>query len=648
MKKALFAFVFSLFFGQLCHGQGACFFMGGPQLDFDGCTVFTIQSPPPGATVGLSAGMSLMIGGDFMVTGQMTGDTGAVVSGSTSFPCTHIYGGQGWFNVGALYSPGIHFVNVKFTYCAPPYNGLTAGTGKIVVIVNPVNPATNPPPVCGAVMIDPVKSGLVVNNAVTSDEQGIGGASSPVYVQGASADGVTQVIVAVRTQNLGDSVQINLMNDAGSPSNSTDQDGGLMPIGGSVTNLSNNVPATADVMTPFGPAAFAVYRGPTNFARDAQSFPQDYSTNERFVRLQTICLTSGGQPSNPSNNSVTVFRPPVAFVHGLWSNPNEAWSAFKPPSNSPNQTLWGDSPVGVQNPSYSIEKYTVDYSQQYGVTSTAPQYSPAVNQVSGNALGFSFNAPLALTQLQNAIASFANGHFIAAVQGDVVAHSMGGDIARFMGGLPNFLTQNPYGTSPVHKLITIGTPHQGTPLAGMLLPNGANDPNHCVRAILAHRANNYSFQSVTIGSNTASGAVGDFSAAPNNLPVSVPFPIAYLAGKTDFNINLNGLGDTVGGQAIYWICGGVFDDPVAQALTQGNWDQQIFGGADNDGIVPVTSQLNGFSSTIGSINTLPGVIHSPGIEKLGFNAPTELDPTSGIPDAVVNLLNEPSNGVDFH
>jgi hypothetical protein len=43
-----------------------------------------------------------------------------------------------------------------------------------------------------------------------------------------------------------------------------------------------------------------------------------------------------------------------------------------------------------------------------------------------------------------------------------------------------------------------------------------------------------------------------------------------------------------------------------------------------------------------------GVIHSPGIELLGFNPPSELDSSSGIPDAVVNLLNEAINGADFH
>lgn len=55
---------------------------------------------------------------------------------------------------------------------------------------------------------------------------------------------------------------------------------------------------------------------------------------------------------------------------------------------------------------------------------------------------------------------------MAVVQADVVAHSMGGDIARVMPTVTGFANQTNYGLGPVHKLITIGTPHQGSPLAG--------------------------------------------------------------------------------------------------------------------------------------------------------------------------------------
>jgi triacylglycerol esterase/lipase EstA (alpha/beta hydrolase family) len=55
---------------------------------------------------------------------------------------------------------------------------------------------------------------------------------------------------------------------------------------------------------------------------------------------------------------------------------------------------------------------------------------------------------------------------VAAVQADVVAHSMGGDVARTMPTLATFTGQSTYGLGPVHKLITIGTPHRGNSVGG--------------------------------------------------------------------------------------------------------------------------------------------------------------------------------------
>jgi hypothetical protein len=70
----------------------------------------------------------------------------------------------------------------------------------------------------------------------------------------------------------------------------------------------------------------------------------------------------------------------------------------------------------------------------------------------------------------------------------------------------------------------------------------------------------------------------------------------------------------------------------------------VFSGEPNDAIVPVSSQLNGTSSTL----IVPSTIHSGGIENLDFLGPTELETSSGIPDMIVNLLNEATSCSDFH
>ena len=646
MKKNLFPAMFVLLFlGQYSRAQnGGCFFMGGPVLDSLGCSTIVVGSPGTGGIVGIYTGISSAAGGPnvYLASGQVTGDVGQVVSGATSVPCQSIQTDTDPISFGSIFAPGVHTLQVKYTNCQFPEN---SWFGRLTLVVLPPNPATNPPPPCTPVMIDPVKSNLLQGSAVTSNEGSIlslNPTTPPVPVQGVTADGISQAIVAIATANVGDSVQLNLINDANSPSSSSAQDGGLTTIGGSVNSLSNSVSLVAETTTSIGPTAFAIYRAPTNYARGSQNFPQDNTTAQRAVSLQTICLSSGGSPSNPTNTEVTVMRPPLVLLHGIWADWS-AWDNFAPSSGTNESELWS-----LLIPGTNV--FPINYGQDVNnVTSTTPSYFPLPQTVKGSSLGFSYNAQqTVLPVMVNDISTFATFFDVAAVQADVVAHSMGGDIARVMGGLPNFLSQNTYGLGPVDKLITVGTPHAGTPLAGMLLPSAGQDPNGCVRALLAHGGNDYSFQSVTIGSNPpVSGAVGDLIDAPSDLPAIPPFKMAFLAGSTSPNINLTGLGNSGSGYVISSICGAVFRDPLGQALTENDWNQAVFGsGVANDGVVPVSSQLNGVDSS--ETNTLPGVIHSAGIEPLGFSPPAELDPASGIPAAAVDLLNEAPSGSDYH
>ena len=650
MKSILFAaFVALIFFSQHSHAQFICFEAGTITAEIPGgenCALFTVvqAQQPGGQAVGVVADLTqnqngLQVPFNFPVAASLGGDLGQPINDGTAITsqqCQNAY----QLRINTIYQPGAHTVNAHFNRC--DQYGPAHFDAQVTIYVQAPIPSATPP--CGATLIDPVRSNLVRGSAITTNPALLGNPSNTTAA-GVSADGVAELVVGIPTQNVGDSVQVTVINDANSPSVSSDQDGGLFKPEDNVSSLANNVSIVAKD-TPSGPTAFAIYRTPTNFARGSQSYPLDYTTNLRLVKLQTICLPSGGQPSDPKSAVVEVFRPPVILVHGLWSNPRDAWSNFVPVTPQ-NITLWGENALSVQNPANSLEKYPINYSGSVNnVTSTVPSYSWSPSTVSGSALGFSFNAPNVLSQTQGAIASFAGGHNIAAVQADVVAHSMGGDISRAIVVVSNFLTQNNYGLGPVHKLITIGTPHLGTPLAGMLLPSGGQDPNGCVRAMLAHISDKYSFQSVTIGSNPpVSGAVGDLSAAPSNLPATEPFPVAYLAGSTNPG-NLSGVGHNVSGSVLSITCGD-FNDPLALDLQPPSWNN-VFGGVANDGIVPVTSQLNSPIVTSSAANTFPGVIHSPGILDLGFSPPSELDPSSGIPDAVVNLLNEAPNGSDFH
>jgi hypothetical protein len=195
-------FLFAAFLALLFHGQysgatdGGCFYVGGPLLDRYGCSIVVSFA----SGVEIEAGISGVFGFQFEASGQVTGNFGTVTSGSTSSPCQ-------WFDSGAPgapirfaanLAPGVHPLTVTFTGCGVesmdgPY------MGKVILLVLPPNPATNPPPTCGAVLIDPVKSSLLQGPAITINEGSILNPNPlmpPVSVQGVSADGVTQAIVA--------------------------------------------------------------------------------------------------------------------------------------------------------------------------------------------------------------------------------------------------------------------------------------------------------------------------------------------------------------------------------------------------------------------------------------------------------------------
>lgn len=145
-----------------------------------------------------------------------------------------------------------------------------------------------------------------------------------------------------------------------------------------------------------------------------------------------------------------------------------------------------------------------------------------------------------------------------------------------------------------------------------------------------------SLQTATINGAPVSGAVGDLTTGVSG---TQPFPIAYI-GATTSAANLGGLNCTFcNAQLIRLRCP---LDTLALLLHPTTWDQ-VFDSATNDGIVTLTSQLNSKSSTL----VHAGVIHSSGLKDLDFNPPTELDPGSGIPGDLINLLNEAINGSDF-
>lgn len=280
----------------------------------------------------------------------------------------------------------------------------------------------------------------------------------------------------------------------------------------------------------------------------------------------------------------------MVLVHGLWGNSND-WIDFSPSVPDESQ-LWSQLEITPGD-----QVFWADYSTPVAVGSTTPPFSN-LTQVSGSALGFEYNAPIVLNQILKWISTYASNLNVAASQADVIAHSMGGNVARTM-AVPNepwtFLTNGTYGIGPIEKLITIGTPHLGSPLATQLLPTGSSDPNSCVREVLGH-GGDVALQVANVGNARVNGGVNDLvgdgqdTSGLSELLQSLraaqstqPFPMAYLSG-TESAGNLAGLSscDVSGctAAAINSICGTLFHDPLGNSFTSDKWPF-VFGANTN-------------------------------------------------------------------
>lgn len=464
-------------------------------------------------------------------------------------------------------------------------------------------------------LLDPVPA-LLSGSQVTTNYNTL--ATQGRAVEGVDADGVTELVVRWPATAAGLQFTATLLNDQGKRSTSANNDGALAPIGS--TSFTQSLLRVTSVSTSAGPMAFFLYRAPVDFPRPSG---HDAGSTSRIVTLQIV------QNSTTSDTTVTILRPPVVLVHGLWGQPAD-WDTFTP--------FISDA---------RFEEFRADYSQSIGteLTSYTPSY-PAGDQgtiqalATAASLGFSYNAPTVLNEVTSDVGSFdtgvnPRGLAVAGVQADFVVHSMGGDVTRWLVQESNFLSNDTYAQGSIHKLVTIGTPHLGSPLATDLLA----DNNSCVRTAIALDGD-ITFDTATVSGNNTTGAVNDLqgngfgaelSAALTTLSQTSPHPVpvALIYGIVSQS-QLNGLNTSIDAILLRILCAG---DQLATDLTAKGWPK-VFG-QSSDAVVPEISEVNNLSNGI----LINGVVHSSALSVLGFGAPFELDQSSGIPNEVVNLLN---------
>jgi len=203
----------------------------------------------------------------------------------------------------------------------------------------------------------------------------------------------------------------------------------IVSSGTEVGSVSTGVVSTQSVNS--SNYAFSFYQTPGFFGD---------TSDTRQVMVQFSFTPSLGY-GNTSSFTVplTLVRPPLLLVHGLWSS-RKGWSSF-----------WTRSPGSAY-------------------VTFAADYEPT------NAASFSTNYP----KVQGFVATTLNEArkaLIAATQVDVVAHSMGGILTRlYANNTSMFIRPDNYNKGDIHRIVTLDTPHGGSSFGNLLVMLHSEDP----------------------------------------------------------------------------------------------------------------------------------------------------------------------------
>jgi len=152
--------------------------------------------------------------------------------------------------------------------------------------------------------------------------------------------------------------------------------------------------------------------------------------NGKTMRLQVVDTTTVPEKI-VLNIPVKMMLPPVLMIHGIWSSGN-TWDKMK--AYLLNNGLYSYKPYQIGTPSYE------------------------------SAREFTYNRTFIGSYIDQLIETCGNNRFSAG-KVDIVSHSMGGILSRLY--LQEGDGAGPY-RKDIHKLITINTPHSGSPFANIV------------------------------------------------------------------------------------------------------------------------------------------------------------------------------------
>jgi pimeloyl-ACP methyl ester carboxylesterase len=249
-------------------------------------------------------------------------------------------------------------------------------------------------------------------------------ANLTTHHNGTIADGISKLILIVESKS---SLQFSIKDTSpDNPTNGTlsslkqaskDDNKSSSTAKDSPDNISNGKSVVAAVYTP------------------PESFDQDTGSN-RTINVNVSDTNNSARPL--LEIAIQLYRPPVVLVHGLWMNSDNTWV--------------------ITNFANSLAYYGFNYAFADYEAHNSETFDPC-DKVFGN---------YGINSIGNTIHKILGEYHyfsIAASQVDIIAHSMGGLMARGFVQQPDYKGKENYMKGSIHRLITIGTPHFGGPLS---------------------------------------------------------------------------------------------------------------------------------------------------------------------------------------
>ena len=388
------------------------------------------------------------------------------------------------------------------------------------------------------------KDGKLINNIKLA-------ASLTTYRNGTIADGVSKLILIVESKyslqfSIDDTKDNNLKGTLSSLGHASNINNLSSSTSGSPQNISNEKSVVAAVYTP------------------PDSFNQDKGSN-RTISVNVSDLDNSVK--TVLEIPIQLYRPPVVLVHGLWMDSDDTWVR----TNFAKKTTFAKK-LSDDGFYYAF----ADYKEHHSET-----FDPC-DKVFGN---------YGIDSIRNAIHKIFDEYHhlkIAASQVDIIAHSMGGLMARGFVQQPDYKGKENYMKGSIHRLITIGTPHFGGPLSKFLYD--CSDYWYFLDGINITRARTGKVEPKKL--RTIYSDIFKFPIDKGAIEALIPTSIAYshlhptivksyaIAGNYKPNATKSHHSQESNYKTI------VDSDKF-------NLDKDAFGGSDNDLLVSIASQLGG-------------------------------------------------------